>query len=109
MSAAIVVPVTMTTEAVELIEELGLRRPLEEMIEHTRQTIGQLQSIEIEPWYEQDSNDQPPLPHLTVIGWRMGAPSEDDRVAEREWFEWCVKTYPPSVKQHVSFAVQRRG
>jgi len=52
MSAAVMVPVTMPAEAVELIQELGLRRPVEEMIEHTRQTVAGLRAIEIEVWYE---------------------------------------------------------
>jgi len=99
----------MPAEAVELIQELGLRRPVEEMIEHTRQTVAGLRAIEIEVWYEQDSEDQPPLPHVTVIAWRDGHRSSPDSATEREWFQWCVRTYPPDVKKHVSFAVQCRG
>jgi len=109
MSTGVLVPVTMPAEAAELIEQLGLRRPIEEMIDHTRQAVAALQSIEIEAWYEHDLEDLPPLPHITVIAWRDGHRSPADDATEREWFEWSVRTYPPEVKRHVSFAVQCRG
>ena len=79
------------------------------MIDHTRQTVSGLLSIEIEAWYEHDGDDRPPLPHLTVIGWRDGHRSAADEVIEREWFDWSIRTYPPDVKQHISFAAQYRG
>lgn len=106
MSAVVQVPVTMPAEAIELIDELGLRHPVEEMIEHTRQAVTELRSIEIDVWYEYDMEDRPPLPHLTVIAWRDGHRSSADEATEREWFGWSVRTYPPEVKQHISFAVQ---
>lgn len=109
MSAEVLAPVSMPAEAVELVQQLGLRRAVEEMIEHTRQAVAGLRSIEVEAWYEQDADDQPPLPHITVIAWRDGHRSATDEATERQWFEWCVRSYPPEVKQHVSFAVQCRG
>ncbi|HKI38071.1 MAG TPA: hypothetical protein VKA46_39825 [Gemmataceae bacterium] len=105
MSAGVLVPVSMPAEARELIQELGLRGPVEEMIEHTRQAVAGLRSIEIEAWYEHEE-DRTPLPHVTVIGWRDGHRSAADDVTEREWFEWAVRTYPPEVKLHLSFALQ---
>jgi hypothetical protein len=108
MSPALV-PVTVPADAMELIEGLGLRGPVEEMIEHTRQSVAGLHAIEIEPWYERDGDDQPPLPHVTLIAWREGRRSSADDDDERDWFQWCVRTYPPEVKRCVSFAVQCRG
>ena len=70
MSFGVLVPVNIPDEAAIIIDDLGLRRPVEEMIDHTRQTVSGLLSIEIEAWYEHDGDDRPPLPHLTVIGWR---------------------------------------
>lgn len=109
MSATAQVPVEMAPGAAELIRELGLRRQVEEMIEHTRQTVAGLRSIEIDVWYEHDPEDRPPLPHLTVIGRRDGHRPSADSGTERDWFEWSVRTYPPEVKQHVSFTVRYRG
>jgi hypothetical protein len=109
MSAGVMVPVIVPAEAADLIHELGLGRPVEEMIEHTRQVVAGLYSIEIEAWYEQAAEDRPPLPHVTVIAWRDGCRTPADEAMEREWFAWCAQAYAPEVKQHVSFVVQGRG
>ncbi len=108
MSADVQVPVIMTPDAAELIQQLGLRRPIEEMIEHTRQAVPALCAVELEDWYEEAGEDSPPLPHLTIIAWHDGDRATADEATERELFAWCVRNYPPEVKQHVSFAVQGR-
>jgi hypothetical protein len=109
MKADVLVPVIIPDEARATIDELGLRRQVGEMIEHTQQAVTGLHSIEIEVWYERDVEDHPPIPHVTIIGWREGHRSKGDEVTEREWFDWSVRTYPPEVKQHISFVVQYRG
>ena len=46
---------------------------------------------------------------LQPLAQRRHDQSSDDEVTEREWFDWSVYTYPPEVKQHISFALQCRG
>jgi hypothetical protein len=78
------------------------------MIEHTRRTVPGLESIEVTDWY--DHEDDPPTRNIHIAGWRRGAgPTADDRAQEREWFEWSVQRFLPSVKRWVSFRVRYRG
>jgi len=47
MSATTTVPVTITPEAAARLAELGLQAQLEQMVEHTRQTVPDLVCIEL--------------------------------------------------------------
>jgi hypothetical protein len=98
MTAPATVPVTITPEAAARIDELGIRPEVEQMIEHTRQTIPALKRIEVVLEDAYDTWDQP---YLTIYATRGDAYHPGDRV-DRDWGHWRVSTFPPEVCQHIT-------
>jgi len=100
------IPVAITPEATARIAALGIQREVDEMLEHTRQTIGDLESIEIETW---DDEYEPGHAHLTIIGWRS-APTSGEEMARlvEGWVHWFVRTFPPDVLRWFGFEVLSR-
>jgi hypothetical protein len=98
MSAPATVPITITPEAAARIDELGIRSEVEQMIEHTRQTVPALKRIEVVLEDAYDTWDQP---YLTIHATRGDAYRPGDRV-DQEWGHWRVSTFPPEVCQHIT-------
>jgi hypothetical protein len=90
------VPLTITPEAQARVEELGMQRELDRMIEHTRQTVPGLRAITVvlEPCY--DTRDEP---GLTIEAAVDDCPLEYDRT-DSDWGAWKVDTFPPEVCEH---------
>jgi hypothetical protein len=98
MTAPATVPVTITPEAGARIDELGIRAEVEQMIEHTRQTVPALKRIAVVLEDAYDTWDQP---YLTIYATRGDEPHLDDRT-EQEWGRWQVRTFLPDVCVHIA-------
>ena len=108
MSTIVQIPIEETPEASTLIDQLGKRPEMEAIIEHTRQTVPGLHSIEISVWYDHDEDKGPP--HLVITGWReRGRLSRDDFQGEWDWAQWFIRAFPPDAKFLLSFEIQYRG
>lgn len=89
------VPLTITPEAQALVAEIGMQRELEQMIEHTRQTVPRLRAIKVvfEPRY--DTHDEPGI----LIEAVMEDPHRMDERIELDWIGWRVDTFPMEVSE----------
>lgn len=96
------IPVTVTPEAAERVAELGMQGELEQMLEHTRQTVTGLQKIKLilEPSYDMGDD-----PFLTIEATRDQALCEADDSTRREWSQWFVRHFTPDVVRHFGIRV----
>src|SRR4051794_12684223 len=96
MSAATTVPVTITPEAAARLAKLGLQAQLEQMVEHTRQTVPDLTRIDItylDPYGTgmdpgigiEPTNKRPFLPENPI---------------SQKWDPWAIDKFPPQVLEH---------
>ena len=101
------IPVVIRPEAAARIEELGIHREVEQMLEHTRQSVPGLEAIEVEAW---DDEFEPGQPHLSINAWRppSGAATPDYE-PEQSWGSWLVRTFPPEVARWLSFDLLYRS
>ncbi len=86
-------PVSVTPEAAERVADLGMRAELERMLEHTRQTVPGLKSIEVQLTLPYDTGDETSI----VIEARMDYRQLPYDPTEDEWGAWKVRTFPPDV------------
>jgi hypothetical protein len=102
------IPVHITPEAAARIAELGMEREVQQMLDHTKQTVRGLESIGVTTW-DSDSDPQGPA-HLMLTGWRPGMPSSvEDLLPESEWGSWFVRAFPPQVAWWFIFVIEYRG
>jgi hypothetical protein len=102
MTAPTTVPATVTPDAAARIAELGMQAEVEQMIEHTRQTVPALKRIEVVLEDAYETWDQP---YLTIYATRGDEPRDDDPT-RREWGAWKVRTFPPEVCVHITMLTQ---
>ncbi len=90
------IPVTVTPEAAERVAELGMHAELERMLEHTRQTVPGLRSIEVQLALPYDTGDETTLLIQATRADRQlpHDPTED------EWDAWKIETFPPDVYRY---------
>src|ERR1700736_4738771 len=80
------VSITMTPEARGWVEALGLERELETMLDHTRQTVPRLHSIEVTRY---DDPDDPNTPRVIITAWQNG-PSPAGASDGSQWVRWMI-------------------
>jgi hypothetical protein len=104
MSAA-TVPVTITSEAAARVTELGMQTELDQMLEHTRQTIPQLSKIAVDVALSYDTGTEigVSIEAYTTIQW-----VREDRT-QWDWWAWQVRSFPPQVCEHFSFHLLHEG
>ena len=88
------VPVTITPDAAARVAELGMQAELEQMIEHTRQIVPGLQSLEVVLVERYDLGGEP---GITIRALTTLFPPE--RV-EDQWGSWQVRAFPGRVCEH---------
>jgi hypothetical protein len=87
------IPITVTPEAAARIAELGMQAELEQMLEHTLQTVPGVRSIEVQEALPYDTGDETTL----VIQVTMEDPHLEKDPTETEWDRWMVTMFPPDV------------
>jgi hypothetical protein len=104
MAAPTTLPVEVTPAAAARIEELGMQREFEQMLEHTKQTVTELHSIEVTLF-----NDpyEPGEPRLVITVRREGPGSVDDPTWDN-WTDWVIHSFPPDVYRWFGFHVSYR-
>ena len=90
------VPTLITPEAAQRVAELGMQAELERMLEHTRQMVPRLQSIEVQLALPYDTGDETTL----VIEATRDEPHVDYDPTEDEWGMGQVRTFPPEICQY---------
>ncbi len=91
------ISLTVMSEADARIENLGMRREFEQMLERVRQTVPDLHALEVtlEPDYEEGL-------HPGIVIWAVKpAPREGDfDPSDMNLGEWMVATFSPDVRWH---------
>jgi hypothetical protein len=94
MDSTWTVPVTVTPEATQRVAELGLQRELQQMIEHTLQTVPGLRAVNVVIALPYDTDDE------TSVTIKAVRDLPDQPLADRtdsQWGEWKTQTFPPDV------------
>lgn len=97
MSTLMSIPTSITPEADEHIERLGMRSEFEQMLEYIRGHFAGLRRIEVtlEPPYDTGGDDC-----VSILAFRD---PEMDMIDDPEWpawRKWTVTTFPPEVFIH---------
>jgi hypothetical protein len=96
MATHAMIPVTVSAEAQARINELGLQREFEQMVEHTLRTVPRLSRVSVELGHDYEEPQQPPR---VILNAHRPVPDELDRV-DWDWGRWLSTTYPPEVFIH---------
>jgi hypothetical protein len=91
------IPVTINSEAAERIAELGIEREIQQMLDHTKQTVPGVRAIEVELQYDPC---EPGFPVIVIISYRPN-PGPGDDPTNRKWGEWYVDTFPPDAHRRI--------
>jgi hypothetical protein len=97
MTTCTTIPVAVTPEAAARIAALGFQAHVERMIEHTQQTLSQLERIEVTLYDRYELGDEPGL-SIDVYSKRPFDPV--DRI-DAELTRWVVTEFPPQVLEHL--------
>ena len=97
MTATTMVPVNITPEAQARVEELGFQAQLARMIEHVRQVVPQLVSIEVEDFWRADEHG----PSGVCIRAMTNMPWQETFKKPYDLGRWRVTTFPPEVLEHI--------
>jgi hypothetical protein len=92
-------PVWVDPDARIRAAELGLQSELAEVIEHTRQSVPNLHSLEVLLYRDPDD---PTEPRIRIIAHVDQPGTEDDPVA-RAWGAWFVNAFSPDVCRWFGF------
>jgi hypothetical protein len=104
MSTTTKVPVTITPEAAALVAELGRQAEFEQMLEHTRQSVPNLHSIEVVRYDDPEGDDS----RVRITAW-IDEPWRGDISVHTDWGKWFVTTFPPEVCRYFGFSTRYRG
>jgi hypothetical protein len=93
MTIPATVPVTITPEAAEFVQEKGYRRELEQMIEHTLQVVPGLRSVRVVREIDWTGGDD--YINLEALRDPVADPVVD--AVETDWLHWRSMTFPVDV------------
>ena len=95
MSTTTTIPITVKDDATARIAELGMESELEELLEHTRQTVPGLRAIEVELDFDAYGKGEQ---GVNILAYRddPGPECQYDPV-DTEWGRWKIQTFRPEV------------
>lgn len=93
-----IVPVTISNEVQARVEELGLRRELETILEHARNTIPGLRFLNVSL---ERCPEMPDSPKILIDAHRPHL-GDAERDAQNAWTEWELKSLTPNVLAQVT-------
>ena len=102
MATTATVPVLITPEAQARVDELGMQGELTAMLEHTRQTVRGLVSIDVERYDDPEGADEP---RVVVTAWRYDPDWINDST-RAQWRDWFVRTFSGDVRWNFGFSVR---
>src|SRR5262245_24026230 len=91
------IPVNITPEAAEHVAQLGMQAELEQMLQHTLQTVSGLHRIDVTLHDSYDLGDEP---GVVIEAWRDPACHSPDDKTQWELGRWQVETFSPDVCWH---------
>lgn len=97
MSTSTDVPLTLTPEAEARIQELGMRKEMEQMIAHVREVVPGLAAIEVTIAECYDTRDETGV-SIEAYSDRVYEPGS---TLSWDLTRWAVETFPPQVLEHL--------
>jgi hypothetical protein len=97
MATMSTIPITVEPEAAARIDELGMRREFEEMLEQARAIMPDTRAIEVA--LESDPEELDPEPRIVITPFRPD-PAADYDPLDGQWGHWFVRTFSPDVCRH---------
>ncbi len=96
MSTLTTVPVRISDEAAAHVAALGLRREMDQMIDHMKQVVAGLRSVVVT--YEENPEDAQIDPLVVICGYEDAeARASGDIAIYHELDRWVRQTFPPEV------------
>ncbi len=100
MALSLQVPIHVSPEAEAYVEELGLGRELDLMLEHTRSVVPGVRSVAVTLDINREGGDD-----IVLIWAEIKDPGPDvarmaDERPEVRWDEWVIDTFSPDVHRH---------
>ncbi len=92
MPTAMQVPVTIDQDAADRIDELGMRREFEQMLEHALQTVPGLVSVQVSLALPYDTGDEA---GININAYQKWTPDLKDPWPD--WSRWKLENYPTDV------------
>src|SRR5262245_9888867 len=93
--ATITVPTTIAAEATAYAAELGMEAPFQQMLDHIRQTVSGLRSIEVKLEHPYDLGGGPSV----VFDVLIDSPNWEQDRTRWDLRDWEINTFPPDVLQ----------
>ena len=94
--SATTVPVTVAQDAAARVDELGMRRELEQMLEHARQVMPQLRYLRVTLEYNPECANEDPVVVIWAHRGDTPEPGTLDQITS-DYSAWKVETFPPKV------------
>ena len=101
MAAAVTIPVRVAADAAARVKDLDMQRQFDAMLDHTKQSVPDLHSIEVSLYRDPQEPEDPRI-HITAI--RASHSSADDSTWDN-WGHWFVRAFPPDVCRWFGFDV----
>jgi hypothetical protein len=95
------VPVEVASDAAARIQELGFQGEFEMMVDHTKQIVTDLLSLEITLY---EDPDEPGEPRIVITAWREGPGTVSDPTRSK-WVDWYLETFPADICRWFLFEV----
>ncbi len=103
MNATETIPITVEPEAATRIAELVFSEHMDRMIDHARETVPQIQRIEVVMNYRYDD----PSPDGVYIHVWSDHSCDPDLKDWEELTSWMIETFPPEVLEHLGMCYYR--
>jgi hypothetical protein len=97
MATTAKVPITIAPDAADYVAELNLQREFEQMLEHAKQTVPGLRSINVTLVYDPETGYDPRV-IIEAMMPEPERPEEDETESNYSW--WKINTFPPAVFMH---------
>jgi hypothetical protein len=98
MATPTTIPVTVTPEAAARVAELGMQRELDEMVQHTLETIPGLQSIKVVLELPYDTGEEDRITIEAAVDRKTPGLYE----ADEQWGRWAINRYPSRVLAYMN-------
>lgn len=100
------IPLTITPEAAEHVEKLGMRAELERMLEYLATQIAGVREIRVvvEPPYDTDPEEK-----ITIEVTKDLPPRDELDPAFQQWQTWCIDNFPPDVLWNIGALIGYGG
>lgn len=96
MAVTAAMPITVAADAAARVEELGMRREFQAILEHTKVAVQGLRAIEV----TLEHDPYPDADPIVLITATMDDPGLENDPTESHWDTWMIENFSPDVGRH---------